>query len=186
MEDVKLPKNRCSVFATDPPDDFLFVLWKQEVPLSSPEAPEAVGQAEADVEEEEREAPRSDSEGSDYAPSRKKKKKSSSSKDRKKPAADKSGSAKNKRKDPEPEEDDDDDDDGQVRNCVVWVCDDGMRVKEIKRQKAVRVPCGPASGRNPHLTAGSDWEVSVLASGLKSLGFNTHSWAAWHPIDNLC
>ncbi|KAL2084909.1 hypothetical protein ACEWY4_020427 [Coilia grayii] len=86
---------------------------KEEVPLSSPEALEAVGLAEA--EEEEREGARSESEGSDYAPSKKKKKKSSSSKDRKKapPAEKSSGGGKNKRKDPEPEEEEDDDDDGQ-------------------------------------------------------------------------
>lgn len=73
-------------------------------------------------EEEEDSRMRSESEGSDYAPSKKKKKRSSSSKDRKKggSAGEKAGCSsggKSKRKDPEPEEedDDDDDDDGQVR-----------------------------------------------------------------------
>ncbi|XP_041963120.1 chromodomain-helicase-DNA-binding protein 4 isoform X2 [Alosa sapidissima] len=83
-----------------------------EVPLSSPEALEAVGLAE--VEEEERVAARSESEGSDYAPSKKKKKKSSSSRDRKKPStAEKNSGGRNKRKEPEPEDEEDDDDDGQ-------------------------------------------------------------------------
>ncbi|XP_062394135.1 chromodomain-helicase-DNA-binding protein 4 isoform X3 [Sardina pilchardus] len=86
---------------------------QQEVAPSSPEAVEAVGLAE--VEEEEKRAPaRSESEGSDYAPSKKKKKKSSSSRDRKKPtAAEKNSGGKNKRKEPEPEDEEDDDDDGQ-------------------------------------------------------------------------
>ncbi|XP_031431623.1 chromodomain-helicase-DNA-binding protein 4 isoform X2 [Clupea harengus] len=86
---------------------------REEVPVSSPEPLEAVGLAEPE-EEREREGARSESEGSDYAPSKKKKKKSSSSKDRKKPsAAEKSSGGKNKRKDPEPEDEEDDDDDGQ-------------------------------------------------------------------------
>ncbi len=70
---------------------------------------------------------RSESEGSDYAPSKKKKKRSSSSKERKKggSAGEKAGGSsggKSKRKDPEPveEDDDDDDDDGQVR-VSQWV-----------------------------------------------------------------
>uniref|UniRef100_W5KTJ0 Chromodomain helicase DNA binding protein 4 n=1 Tax=Astyanax mexicanus TaxID=7994 RepID=W5KTJ0_ASTMX len=57
-------------------------------------------------EEEEGRAVRSESEGSDYAPSKKKKKRAGTSKERKK-----GGAGKNKRKDPEPAEDDEDDDD---------------------------------------------------------------------------
>uniref|UniRef100_A0AAR2KIX5 DNA helicase n=1 Tax=Pygocentrus nattereri TaxID=42514 RepID=A0AAR2KIX5_PYGNA len=58
----------------------------QEVPVSSPEALEALRLVEEEEEEEEGEerAVRSESEGSDYAPSKKKKKRSSSSKERKK------------------------------------------------------------------------------------------------------
>lgn len=84
--------------------------------MSSPEALEALKLVGEEEEEEERPM-RSDSEGSDYAPSKKKKKKSSSStKDRKK--AEKSGGGKSRRKVPEPgeeEEEDNDEDIGQVR-----------------------------------------------------------------------
>ncbi|MCJ8728074.1 hypothetical protein PDJAM_G00000090 [Pangasius djambal] len=84
---------------------------REEVMVSSPEALEALRLVE---EEEEEERPvRSDSEGSDYAPSKKKKKKSSSSsKDRKK--AEKSSGGKNKRKLPDPEEEDEEDDDEDI------------------------------------------------------------------------
>ncbi|XP_051999950.1 chromodomain-helicase-DNA-binding protein 4-like isoform X2 [Xyrauchen texanus] len=86
---------------------------REEVPVSSPEVMEAIRLV--GEEEEEDRVMRSESEGSDYAPSKKKKKRSSSSKERKKGSAgEKAGSSsggKSKRKDPEPEEDDDDDDD---------------------------------------------------------------------------
>lgn len=87
---------------------------REEIPVSSPEALEAIRMIAG--EEEDDRGMRSDSEGSDYAPSKKKKKRSSSSKERKKggSAGEKAGSSsggKSKRKDPEPEEEDDDDDD---------------------------------------------------------------------------
>ncbi|MCI4373928.1 hypothetical protein PGIGA_G00000140 [Pangasianodon gigas] len=88
---------------------------REEVLVSSPEALEALRLVEEEEEEEEEEERpvRSDSEGSDYAPSKKKKKKSSSSsKDRKK--AEKSGGGKNKRKLPDPEEEDEEDDDEDI------------------------------------------------------------------------
>ncbi|KTG46722.1 hypothetical protein cypCar_00025012 [Cyprinus carpio] len=103
-------------------------LLREDVPVSSPEVMEAIRLVEGEEDEEDR-VMRSESEGSDYAPSKKKKKRSSSSKERKKggSAGEKAGGSsggKSKRKDPEPEEeDDDDDDDGQVRvsPCVVIV-----------------------------------------------------------------
>ncbi|XP_066539732.1 chromodomain-helicase-DNA-binding protein 4 isoform X2 [Hoplias malabaricus] len=94
---------------------------KEEVPVSSPEALEALRLVEEEEEAEEERAVHSESEGSDYAPSKKKKKRSSSSKERNKGGAggEKTGGGmsggKNKRKDPEPEaeEEDEDDDIGQ-------------------------------------------------------------------------
>ncbi|KAG9276304.1 chromodomain-helicase-DNA-binding protein 4 isoform X1 [Astyanax mexicanus] len=89
----------------------------EEVPVSSPEALEALRLVEEEEEEEEGRAVRSESEGSDYAPSKKKKKRAGTSKERKKGGAggEKTGGGssggKNKRKDPEPAEDDEDDDD---------------------------------------------------------------------------
>ncbi|TSK77026.1 Chromodomain-helicase-DNA-binding protein 5 [Bagarius yarrelli] len=78
---------------------------REEAIVSSPEALEALRLVEQKEEEEEEQAVRSDSEGSDYAPSKKKKKKSnSSSRDRKK--TEKSGGGKNKRKLSDPEEED--------------------------------------------------------------------------------
>uniref|UniRef100_A0A8C7MY67 Chromodomain helicase DNA binding protein 4a n=1 Tax=Oncorhynchus kisutch TaxID=8019 RepID=A0A8C7MY67_ONCKI len=72
----------------------------QDVPMSSPEPMET---PEVDRDEE-RAAPRSDSEGSDYNPGKKKKKnRGSTSKEKKR--------RKDKRKDPEPEEEEDEDDD---------------------------------------------------------------------------
>lgn len=135
--DLRQPRSRSSVLPCGAPDNFLFVLCQQEVPVSSPEPLEAVGLAEPE-EEREREGARSESEGSDYAPSKKKKKKSSSSKDRKKPsAAEKSSGGKNKRKDPEPEDEEDDDDDGQVRKLVVWrFSDGGVGVNERESERA--------------------------------------------------
>ncbi|XP_030639658.1 chromodomain-helicase-DNA-binding protein 4 [Chanos chanos] len=108
---------------------------REEVPIGSPEVREAMGMAERD--EEEDRAMRSDSEGSDYAPSKKKKKKSSSSKDRKKgekeKAAASSTGGKSKRKDVEPEEEEeeeeeDDDEDGQEPKSSCQLLEDwGMR-----------------------------------------------------------
>ncbi|XP_073782246.1 chromodomain-helicase-DNA-binding protein 4 isoform X3 [Danio rerio] len=91
---------------------------------------EAIRMAEG--EEEEDRVMRSESEGSDYAPSKKKKKRSSSSKDRKKGSAgEKAGGSggKSKRKEPEPEEeDDDDDDDGQEpKSSSQLLADWGMK-----------------------------------------------------------
>uniref|UniRef100_A0A3B4C0R1 DNA helicase n=1 Tax=Pygocentrus nattereri TaxID=42514 RepID=A0A3B4C0R1_PYGNA len=110
----------------------------QEVPVSSPEALEALRLVEEEEEEEEGEerAVRSESEGSDYAPSKKKKKRSSSSKERKKggTVGEKTGGSssggKNKRKDPEPEEEreDDDDDIGQEpKSSSQLLADWGMK-----------------------------------------------------------
>ncbi|TRY56457.1 hypothetical protein DNTS_008703 [Danionella cerebrum] len=85
----------------------------QEIAVSSPEALEAIRLVEGE-EDEEDQVLRSESEGSDYAPSKKKKKRSSSSKERKKSSAgEKAGGSggKSKRKEPEPVEEDDDDDD---------------------------------------------------------------------------
>ncbi|KTG03113.1 hypothetical protein cypCar_00017936 [Cyprinus carpio] len=58
-------------------------LLREEVPVSSPEVIEAIRMVEGEEDEEDR-VMRSESEGSDYAPSKKKKKRSSSSKERKK------------------------------------------------------------------------------------------------------
>uniref|UniRef100_A0A672JX24 Chromodomain-helicase-DNA-binding protein 4-like n=1 Tax=Sinocyclocheilus grahami TaxID=75366 RepID=A0A672JX24_SINGR len=83
---------------------------------------EAIQMVEGEEDEEDR-VMRSESEGSDYAPSKKKKKRSSSSKERKK-------GGKSKRKDPEPEEedDDDDDDDGQEpKSSSQLLADWGMK-----------------------------------------------------------
>uniref|UniRef100_A0A671REJ7 Chromodomain-helicase-DNA-binding protein 4-like n=1 Tax=Sinocyclocheilus anshuiensis TaxID=1608454 RepID=A0A671REJ7_9TELE len=83
---------------------------------------EAIRMVEREEDEEDR-VMRSESEGSDYAPSKKKKKRSSSSKERKK-------GGKSKRKDPEPEEedDDDDDDDGQEpKSSSQLLADWGMK-----------------------------------------------------------
>ncbi|KAL7874648.1 hypothetical protein SRHO_G00056180 [Serrasalmus rhombeus] len=111
---------------------------REEVPVSSPEALEALRLVEEEEEEEEGEerAVRSESEGSDYAPSKKKKKRSSSSKERKKggTVGEKTGGSssggKNKRKDPEPEEEreDDDDDIGQEpKSSSQLLADWGMK-----------------------------------------------------------
>ncbi|KAL7887101.1 hypothetical protein AOLI_G00048220 [Acnodon oligacanthus] len=111
---------------------------REEVPVSSPEALEALRLVEEEEEEEEGEerAVRSESEGSDYAPSKKKKKRSSSSKERKKggTVGEKTGSSssvgKNKRKDPEPEEEreDEDDDIGQEpKSSSQLLADWGMK-----------------------------------------------------------
>ncbi|XP_048009062.1 chromodomain-helicase-DNA-binding protein 4 isoform X4 [Megalobrama amblycephala] len=107
---------------------------REEVPVSSPEVLEAIRMVEGEDEEEDR-VVQSDSEGSDYAPSKKKKKRSSSSKERKKggSAGEKAGGSsggKSKRKDPEPEEedDDDDDDDGQEpKSSSQLLADWGMK-----------------------------------------------------------
>ncbi|XDV40460.1 hypothetical protein PO909_009543 [Leuciscus waleckii] len=106
---------------------------REEVPVSSPEVMEAIRMVEGEEEEEDR-VMRSESEGSDYAPSKKKKKRSSSSKDRKKggSAGEKAGGSsggKSKRKDPEPEEEDDDDDDneGQPKSSSQLLADWGMK-----------------------------------------------------------
>lgn len=103
---------------------------REEIAVSSPEVMEAIRMAEG--EEEEDRVMRSESEGSDYAPSKKKKKRSSSSKDRKKGSAgEKAGGSggKSKRKEPEPEEeDDDDDDDGQEpKSSSQLLADWGMK-----------------------------------------------------------
>ncbi|XP_056618194.1 chromodomain-helicase-DNA-binding protein 4 isoform X1 [Triplophysa dalaica] len=106
---------------------------REEIPVSSPEAMEAIRMVAG--EEEEDSMMRSESEGSDYAPSKKKKKRSSSSKERKKggSAGEKAGCSsggKSKRKDPEPEEedDDDDDDDGQEpKSSSQLLADWGMK-----------------------------------------------------------
>uniref|UniRef100_A0A8C7V2M7 Chromodomain helicase DNA binding protein 4a n=1 Tax=Oncorhynchus mykiss TaxID=8022 RepID=A0A8C7V2M7_ONCMY len=82
----------------------------QDVPMSSPEPMET---PEVDRDEE-RAAPRSDSEGSDYNPGKKKKKnRGSTSKEKKRSSTstDRNGGGKDKRKDPEPEEEEDEDDD---------------------------------------------------------------------------
>ncbi|XP_035386674.1 chromodomain-helicase-DNA-binding protein 4 isoform X2 [Electrophorus electricus] len=83
--------------------------------VSSPEALEALRLVEEEEEEEERDL-QSESEGSDYAPSKKKKKRSGSSKERRR--GEKSSGVpstmKNKRKDPEPDEEDDEDDDDDI------------------------------------------------------------------------
>ncbi|XP_062848646.1 chromodomain-helicase-DNA-binding protein 4 [Trichomycterus rosablanca] len=102
--------------------------FKEEVLVSSPEALEALRLVEEEGNEEQ--TLRSDSEGSDYAPSKKKKKKlNSSSKEKKK--AEKSGGGKNKRRDPEPEkeeEDDDDDEDaGQPKSSAELLAGWGMK-----------------------------------------------------------
>uniref|UniRef100_A0A6Q2ZMS6 DNA helicase n=1 Tax=Esox lucius TaxID=8010 RepID=A0A6Q2ZMS6_ESOLU len=82
---------------------------REDVPMSSPEPMET---HELD---EERVAPHSDSEGSDYNPGKKKKKRpSTSSKEKKRSSTNmdrNSSGGKDKRKEPEPEEEDDDDDD---------------------------------------------------------------------------
>ncbi|XP_055732192.1 chromodomain-helicase-DNA-binding protein 4-like isoform X3 [Salvelinus fontinalis] len=83
---------------------------REDVPMSSPEPMET---PEVDRDEE-RAAPRSDSEGSDYNPGKKKKKnRGSTSKEKKRSStsADRNGGGKDKRKDPEPEEEEDEDDD---------------------------------------------------------------------------
>ncbi|XP_036444822.1 chromodomain-helicase-DNA-binding protein 4 isoform X2 [Colossoma macropomum] len=112
---------------------------REEVPVSSPEALEALRLVEEEEEEEEegeQRAVRSGSEGSDYAPSKKKKKRSSSSKERKKGGVvgEKTGGSssggKNKRKDPEPEEEreDEDDDIGQEpKSSSQLLADWGMK-----------------------------------------------------------
>uniref|UniRef100_A0A673M1F6 Chromodomain-helicase-DNA-binding protein 4-like n=1 Tax=Sinocyclocheilus rhinocerous TaxID=307959 RepID=A0A673M1F6_9TELE len=94
---------------------------------------EAIRMVEGEEDEEDR-VMRSESEGSDYAPSKKKKKRSSSSKERKKGGSvgEKVGGSsggKSKRKDPEPEEeDDDDDDDGQEpKSSSQLLADWGMK-----------------------------------------------------------
>ncbi|XP_042597179.1 chromodomain-helicase-DNA-binding protein 4 isoform X1 [Cyprinus carpio] len=108
-------------------------LLREDVPVSSPEVMEAIRLVEGEEDEEDR-VMRSESEGSDYAPSKKKKKRSSSSKERKKggSAGEKAGGSsggKSKRKDPEPEEeDDDDDDDGQEpKSSSQLLADWGMK-----------------------------------------------------------
>uniref|UniRef100_A0A8C8K1V5 DNA helicase n=1 Tax=Oncorhynchus tshawytscha TaxID=74940 RepID=A0A8C8K1V5_ONCTS len=85
--------------------------------VSSPgcanELPEPMETPEVDRDEE-RAAPRSDSEGSDYNPGKKKKKnRGSTSKEKKRSSTstDRNGGGKDKRKDPEPEEEEDEDDD---------------------------------------------------------------------------
>uniref|UniRef100_A0A8C7UX52 Chromodomain helicase DNA binding protein 4a n=1 Tax=Oncorhynchus mykiss TaxID=8022 RepID=A0A8C7UX52_ONCMY len=83
---------------------------REDVPMSSPEPMET---PEVDRDEE-RAAPRSDSEGSDYNPGKKKKKnRGSTSKEKKRSSTstDRNGGGKDKRKDPEPEEEEDEDDD---------------------------------------------------------------------------
>lgn len=99
-------------------------------------------------EDEEDRVMRSESEGSDYAPSKKKKKRSSSSKERKKGGSvgEKAGGSsggKSKRKDPEPEEeDDDDDDDGQVRfSQWVAIVHPGFDVKTLGQQQKNQIQC---------------------------------------------
>uniref|UniRef100_A0A8C8K980 DNA helicase n=1 Tax=Oncorhynchus tshawytscha TaxID=74940 RepID=A0A8C8K980_ONCTS len=77
------------------------------------ELPEPMETPEVDRDEE-RAAPRSDSEGSDYNPGKKKKKnRGSTSKEKKRSSTstDRNGGGKDKRKDPEPEEEEDEDDD---------------------------------------------------------------------------
>ncbi|KAG1948023.1 chromodomain-helicase-DNA-binding protein [Pimephales promelas] len=86
---------------------------REEVPVSSPEVMEAIRMVEGEEEEEDG-VMRSESEGSDYAPSKKKKKRSSSSKERKKG-------------EPEEEDDDDDDNEGQPKSSSQLLADWGMK-----------------------------------------------------------